>query len=82
MLGLIAMIEMDDNITGVSLPFMDRILKILAFADAATLFVGHVNDPQRYVLHVDLFKEASGLGCNWDKTICMRLGSWSCNPPQ
>ena len=82
MLGLIAMIEMDDRIKGIRLPFMDRILKILAFADDSTLFIGHVNDPLRYVLHLNLFEEASGLGSNWDKTIGMRLGHWSDNPPQ
>ena len=42
MLGLIAIIEMDDTTTGIQIPHTTRRLKILAFVDDCNLFAGHV----------------------------------------
>ena len=44
MMGLISLIEMDENIVGVSIPTLKYKLKILQFADDTTTFLGAEHD--------------------------------------
>ena len=79
--GLIALIETDDTIQGIELPYKAGTVKIVAFADDSTFFVGDKDDPSKYHNHLAMFRKASFLRCNDDKTLIMGLGQWSSSPP-
>ena len=71
--GLIALIETDDTIKGIELPYNSGAVKIVAFADDSTFFVGDKDDPSKYHSHLGVFRKASFLRCNDDKTLIMGL---------
>ena len=81
MLGLIAIIENDEAITGIPLPLCDRHLKLECFADDTSLFIGHHDDYDKYRNHIMLFERASTMRTNWHKTIGMLLGHYAINHP-
>ena len=76
MMGLIALVEKDSNISGIHIPTLKHKLKIMQFADDTSMFIGQSSDFPHMIKNMGIFCLASGMVVNFAKTLLILYGKW------
>lgn len=76
---LLAMLEKDDNLRGISIPGPDgrgtREVRFNCFADDLMLYLNSFDQLKHVKRIMQLYERASGAATNWNKTVGIRLGT-------